>query len=272
MAETPKPLGIGARISRMWNSGIVGKITILAAAGILSCCCLSIPLSLSRNNRPAPAAPPQTETNIVVVSTFTPEPSATLGPTDTPLPTETATPLPDPIILSGSGDNVLDIAKWEGPAILKITHNGDGNFAVWNDDANGDHIDLIVNTIGSYQGTHALDFLDIEHTSRFEITAGGAWELQVLPFDSVRRENIPGIFQGTGSDVIAFNPTDASPDLLKADASGADRNFAIWTYGNGRDLVINEIAPYTGIVPIDDQTFVLVITATGPWSIEITAR
>lgn len=165
---------------------------------------------------------------------------------------------------------MVDLAKWDGAAIVKITHTGGSNFAIWSDNANGEHIDLMVNTVGNYQGTLPLDFLG-ESTTRFEVTAGGAWEIQVLPVAMVRRENIPGTFQGKGDDVVAFEG--GAPDLLKANASNASENFAIFTYGdNGRDLAINEIAPYTGTVVIDRQTFVIVITATGPWSIEITAK
>ena len=204
--------------------------------------------------------------------TGTPLPTDTPTPTDTPLPTLTPTPLPEPIILSGSGDSVVDLSKWDGPAILHVAHSGGGNFALWNNDASGNHIDLLVNTIGSYQGTLPLDFLDREHTTRFEVTAGGAWEIQILPFDMVRKENIPGIIQGVGDEVIAFTGV-ASPDLLKADASGASGNFAVFTFGSsGRDLAFNEIAPYTGTVAAARGTHLLVITATGPWSIEVTTR
>jgi len=139
------------------------------------------------------------------------------------------------------------------------------------DDASGTHIDLLVNTIGIYQGTLPIDFLNDQDTRRFEVTAGGTWEIQILPMDMIRKETIPGTFQGNGDEVLSISGS-GSPDLLKADASGGTGNFAIWAYGDDRDLVINEIAPYSGTVVINQKTFILVITATGPWSIEITTR
>lgn len=202
----------------------------------------------------------------LAIPTFTPTPENTA----TPAPSLTPTATPAPIILTGTGDNVIDVQKWNGPAIAKITHTGGGNFAVWNNDAQG-HIDLLVNTIGNYQGTVPIDFKDAEQTTRFEITAGGTWEIQILPMGQMRRVTIPGVFQGIGDDVIALDGT-AAPDLLKADASAASRNFVVYTFGSRRDLAINEIAPYTGTVSIDNQTFIIVITATGPWNIEITTR
>jgi hypothetical protein len=173
-------------------------------------------------------------------------------------------------VLTGSGDNVVDIQKWAGAAIAKITHTGGGNFAIWNDAANGEHIDLLVNVIGNYQGTVPVDFLDREFTTRFEITAGGEWRIEVLPFSMARMESIPGIIQGVGDDVILVGG--GAADLMKIDASQASRNFAIWTYGDDRDLAVNEIAPYTGTVAIDRTTVIIVVIATGSWTIEITAR
>ncbi len=82
--------------------------------------------------------------------TDTPQPTNTPRPTNTPLPTATNTPIPEPIIISGSGDDVVDIDKWSGPAILIINYQGRSNFVISNYGAGGEKIDLLVNTIGSY--------------------------------------------------------------------------------------------------------------------------
>lgn len=204
--------------------------------------------------------------------TNTPIPTDTPAPTDTPLPTSSPTPLPQPIVLTGTGDDVVDLAKWNGPAILKASHNGGGNFILWNVDGNGEHIELLVNQIGPYQGTHPLDFLDSERTTRFEINADGAWELQVLPFLSMEVITAPGTYQGTGSNVLGITTESGDPDLLKVDASQSDANIIIFSYSNIRDMVVNEIAPYTGTVALNPGTVAISIIATGPWSIEITTR
>ncbi len=204
--------------------------------------------------------------------TFTPRPpTRTPGPTNTPRPTATPTPTPTPIVLSGRGDSVVDVEKFPGPAIVKITYTGGGNFVVKNYGADGDKIDLLVNEIGKYQGTLPLDFMDGEETARFEITASGSWEIAILPFESMRIESIPGTITGTGSDVFFLNGD--NPDLFRIDAGQADGNFVIWTYsGTGRDLAVNEIAPYEGTVMAGSGTKVVVVTATGPWSIEVTTK
>ena len=55
------------------------------------------------------------------------------------------------------------------------------------------------------------------------------------------------------------------------DASKADSNFIIYSFGqSGRDLLVNEIAPYTGTVIVTDGATSFVITAEGEWTIDLT--
>jgi hypothetical protein len=179
--------------------------------------------------------------------------------------------LPEPVVLSGRGDNVVDVTKWDGPAIAHITHSGGSNFAVWNYGTDGQRIDLLVNTVGSYIGTVPLDWLADEETARFEVTAGGDWEIRIEPLLLVRGEVVPSTFGGTGDDVVYLDGK--NPDLLKVDAGTAESNFAIWAWGSeGRDLLVNDIAPYAGTVMVSPDAFLLVIHATGDWQIEVTSR
>jgi hypothetical protein len=129
------------------------------------------------------------------------------------------------IILTGSGDSVVDVSKWDGPAILDITYTGGSNFIVWSYGSDGERIDLLVNTIGAYRGKRPIDFRSDEHTVRFEIKSSGSWEIWVLPLEYITQFNIPGTYEGTGDDVIAL--VGGTPDLLTADASMASHNFII---------------------------------------------
>jgi len=172
---------------------------------------------------------------------------------------------------------VVDVDKWDGIAIARVTHSGGGNFALWNYSASGEKIDLLINTIGNYSGTVVLDAMADEHTARFEVTARGDWTIDVLPLDKVRTVDTPGAIMGTGDDVVLLlGPR--RPDTLTIDASTAKRNFSIWAYGNGRDLLVNDISPYTGTVVVaSDLTtrsgnLLLVIAATGDWVILVKAK
>lgn len=269
------------RIMDYWNRGTRQKIVILVIFLILFICCCSIAVSGMKPNTPnAPAQDPNAALTQAVdtawaaitqtASAFTPTPSATPRPTDTPIPTATNTPLPQPITLTGTGDSVVDV-NWDGPGIMHIKHVGGSNFAVQNFDANNQQIALSVNTIGNYEGTVPLDFLDSEDTARLQITAGGAWEITISPPAAARAFDLPATITGIGDDVVRLRGGNA--DLIKADNSQGTSNFAVWAYSQGgRDLVFNEIAPYTGTGLLQPSTFLLVITAEGNWSLEVTTK
>lgn len=203
-------------------------------------------------------------------------PTATPMPTSTPIPTSTPTPLPEPLVFSGNGDMVVDVNKWYGPSLLHIKYFGDSNFVVWNYNANGEEIDLLVNTIGNYEGTRPLDFLDGEETARLQIESSGNWEVTVMPFEHMRQVSIPGAFEGLGDDVVYMKGT-GTPDLLNINADQAQSNFVIWGYGKDVDLLVNDIAPYSGVVIVPaslpvDSALVLIVEAEGNWSIEVTTK
>jgi hypothetical protein len=272
-------------------------IIILVAGGILMflCCCLIIAgaaIMLYLNAEPSttieqlaeeaviaqddglvdnlptllPTAPPLTNTP---VPTDTPAPTITLEPTETPRPTDTPTVVPTPVVLSGLGDSIVDVDRSDDPSIARISHSGDGNFSVVNYGPDSEYIDLLVNTIGAYEGIVALDLLEGEHSVRFEVTASGPWTLEILPLIEARGETVPGLIQGIGDDVFFID--EGFPDTAFVDASTASGNIAIWAFTDFRDLIVNEIAPYQGTVLMDPNTVLVVVNTEGPWSMDITS-
>lgn len=210
-----------------------------------------------------------TSTN-VPKATRTPKPSNTPRPTNTSTTAPTETPASEPITLSGSGDDIVDFVKWEGAAIGIFTNSGSSNFIVKSFDQAGEYVDLLINTIGSYQGTVPIDFASDEQTSRFEIKSSGSWEVQILPLSAARTGAVPGVITGNSDDVVIL--TGGKPDLIKANSTG-ESNFIVWSFSSGgRDLIFNEIAPYSGTAMLDSSTIVLTISAEGDWSLEVTAR
>jgi hypothetical protein len=184
-----------------------------------------------------------------------------------------AAPAPErkPILLTGSGDAVIDAGKWDGPAIAHISCQGKGYFGVWSTDADGQQTDLLVNKGCPYDGIVAVDFLQREHTAGFKIKSEGRWKIDVRYVTSMRKSSVPGTIQGSSDDCIAFTGPD-DPARISTDASQAESNFAIWTYGDKRSLVVNEIAPYTGTVAVGPDTYVIVVQATGPWTLQVASK
>ena len=191
--------------------------------------------------------------------------------TDTLPPAATITSVPEPIVLTGSGDTSADIHKWDGPAVLHARYAGNSNFVIRHYHTNGPgDIHVLISTVGPYEGTVPLDFQSGDQTGRFEIKADGQWELLIQPLETLRNITIPTTIQGMGDDVFVIVGT---PNLIKADASQARSHFTIHSFGNNRESVVfNETAPYAGISLLHPSTSLLIVTAEGPWSLEITTR
>ncbi len=213
---------------------------------------------LEATDEPAPTNPP--------------EPTATARPTDTPMPTATAEPPPDPILLTGTGDSIVDIEKWPGPAVVHIIGNAGGSyFGVEAFGADGNTIDLLVNTTEPYDGVRPLDFIDGQQTARFGVTASGDWQIEVLSLiDTATPLNVPGSVAGTGDAVLLLSD---QADVATITGNAAGSYFGVTSYGGfSPDLLVNTTEPYDGQVQIAPGALVLAITAVGDWTVDVTAR
>jgi len=148
------------------------------------------------------------------------------------------------------------------------------HFAVQNFDPNNEDLDLLVNTTEPYDGWLPLDWAKDEHTARFQITATGDWTIDVFPLADVpeiqaRLLDVPGTREGTGNDIIFIIGT---PDLATISGNEQEHHFAVMGWAERSDLLVNTTDVYQGTVMLDPQTIALVITATGPWTVEITAK
>lgn len=236
-------------------------ISLIVTISIVTACAIS---------NPTPALDPGAIQTSAVSTVWAAanQTSTANAPTNTPIPTATSTPLPTPLIFNGQGDYVLDFDKWgHEPAILRLKNIGAGNFTVWNYGKDGNKINLLANTIGNYEGFLPLDFLDNEYTTRLEIKSDGQWAVEILPLapQYLHSLELPGIYKGNGDDVVFIR----EPDIAKFNCQ-ISGNFAVWAYGdNGRDLVLYQMAPYSGTVVLKKDTVILVVNAPGTWSVDI---
>ena len=199
-------------------------------------------------------------------------------PTLTPMPTKTSTSIPTatsmplPVVIEGKGDQVVNFSKtWEDPTILKIQNSGGSNFIVKNYDDNGEEIDLLVNTIGKYQGVILIGVTSLENpTTRFSIRSSGSWRIEADPFEFSYLESIqiPGSLEGENDNVVLLI---GSPDLINFKC---DRGYiGVWAYtSTKRSLIVNEVGPYSGQSILPNGTAMLVIKSTGKWSFDVTAK
>ncbi|RBY79797.1 hypothetical protein DQ238_09120 [Geodermatophilus sp. TF02-6] len=165
----------------------------------------------------------------------------------------------------GAGASVVTLTA-TGPRILTITHSGGSNFAVWSVDARGQDIDLLVNEIGSYTGVHPLNFLEGEEAAALKIEADGRWSVTSAPLTSAPSWDGAAPYSTDGSAVVLVTGVAQGLTSVTLTHQG-ESNFAVWAYGDSRDLLVNEIGSYTGETLLPPGTVVLEVQADGPWSI-----
>lgn len=196
-------------------------------------------------------------------------PAASAEPTVPPSPIASLEPEPAfaDIELTGTGNAVprFDIPE-DSAAIAVISHTGAANFAVWAVDGAGAQTDLLVNTIGNYAGTVLFDESAGSHTDAFDIEADGSWTITVKPVTEAFRWDGSEALAGSGDDVAILEPPASGLKSTTVTHAGTG-NFAIWAYGPSTDLLVNEIGNYSGEALLADGTFLLEITADGPWTI-----
>lgn len=167
--------------------------------------------------------------------------------------------------ISGTGDKVPALTvPGDEPAILDMSHTGASNFAVWTLNASFNNIDLLVNEVGPYQGIRPTNHWDADDAVRYlEITADGAWQVDVRTFCSARSMAGSSI-SGSGDEVVLV--TQSGPATFTHNGSS---NFFVWSYqsSSSRDLEVNEIGPFNGQELIDAGTVFLEIGADGDWTV-----
>ncbi|WP_226581058.1 hypothetical protein [Halobacillus litoralis] len=173
------------------------------------------------------------------------------------------------INLSGSGDTATDgIELQAGWAIFDGTHsNGSSNFAVELQDESGQNLELLVNTIGTYNGkTFAM--IPSTGTYYLNVTADGSWNFDIHQTPPVERPDAPTTLTGSGDDVVFVNADSGNYKLSFTHAG--ESNFAVLL--NGQNLLVNEIGQYKGSTrqPFQDNgMYAFVVTADGDWSIKM---
>jgi len=176
-------------------------------------------------------------------------------------------PVAKPVVYTGSGDRIIKIKKPSGdqaePVMVTITHSGSSNFAVWSLTKSLEQNELLVNTIGGYSGTVAMDLEEGYETRRMQIEADGKWKLTIKPLE--KAERFKSSISGKGDDVLWYMDGPRVANIVHKGAS----NFAIWFYSSETsDLLVNEIGNYKGQSAFTDGPALIVVNADGTWSIK----
>ena len=170
---------------------------------------------------------------------------------------------------AGSGDQVVTLNSFKSPKLITITNQGSSNFIVKAYTSKGNSLDLIVNEIGNYQGTHIVRASKTSDLKVLEVQSDGNWAIKVS--DLIDATNWNGkLVSGSFSTVFEIKKPFGSLSKLKMQHQG-DSNFIVITFDkNGKRLSLkaNEIANYNGTKILGSNVSFITIETQGNWSIE----
>lgn len=170
--------------------------------------------------------------------------------------------------LSGVGNDVISGSiPGDRLAIAKVEHTGGHeNFIVWTYDDDGDKSNLLVNEIGEYSGTRAMNFGYSSGVRGMDIQADGRWFFVIQPADWARDLGSSG-GTGAGDDVVDASRLAGATVRL---THNGDENFIIWVYdanGDVSDLLVNEIGDYSGTHRVPTDAVWFDVQADGSWTV-----
>lgn len=229
--------------------GITG--IVLGVIAVITCLIVTIIFSITA--AVVSSAPDAIESAIAEAEETVEEPAA---PAETEEPAEPAEPVLETQTFTGSGDFVQPV-NVETLAYVTFACPACTSNTVLK--TNGAET-LLVNTIGTYSGSHFINLSNGSITTQFEINADNAWTLTVG--DWTTATTFDGPASGAG-DAAIIMPGEASAAALTNDG---DRNFAVWVYGDFTDLAVNTIGAYSGTVVFETPALVQV-QSNGNWTI-----
>ncbi len=77
------------------------------------------------------------------------------------------------------------------------------------------------------------------------------------------------MYSGEGDNVLVYEGD--QPKIAKITGNRAGESFSMEAYSStGSDSLVHTYDPYVGRVPFPPGLVVIAVTATGPWTIEVT--
>lgn len=230
-------------------------LCLLAAAGCSS--------SDAPTSAPEPPAKTETPTQMEAppVEIELPEPELEPEPEPEPLV------ISDPVVYTGSGDNVIEIEPFDDIWVLHIAGNSEGrHFAVKGYDAAGNYVDLFANTSEPYEG---YVFDNTQSTCLLEVSASGEWTISLESIYTMPYAALGETVQGSGDSV--YQVVANQNWYFEAAGNNESHHFAVKGYDarlNYVDLFINTSEPYKGAcVDPYQETCILTVTAENDFAI-----
>lgn len=194
---------------------------------------------------------------------------------DEPLGTPTTDPAPssdDPLsptttlgyeefTMTGSGNDTVDFQVPDDLAtVLHFTHDGTSAFTVQTNNAEGEPIEMLVDTEGSYDGSRAVNLIVEDVISGIEVVADGDWSITATYLGSLERDLDEA--SGSGDDVLLMDIT--NPAMTITHDGQSEFYVFLWAF-DSQGFLINDSGPIDTTVSVPLGGVVIEIHADGNW-------
>lgn len=171
--------------------------------------------------------------------------------------------------LAGNGDSVTrEFALASGLAIFNMrATDAHGNVAITLLGADGQNIDLLVNTIGGYSGSQVIS---IDESAQYVLKVdaeGSAWTVDIDQPQDPQAVSAPLTLRGTHDTATGFVFLDKGLARFALHSDSSHDNFSVWLYaadGENMGLLANTIGSYDGSTAV-------AIESAGAYILNVTA-
>ena len=119
--------------------------------------------------------------------------------------------IPDPVVYTGSGDDVIQIDPPDGKYVFRINGNQEGRFfSVKAYDSLAEYIGLLVNTTSAYSG---VTYDPTQSTALLEISATGDWTVELVSIYTMEALISGNSISGEGDTVLQVFPPVLTADI-----------------------------------------------------------
>jgi hypothetical protein len=180
-------------------------------------------------------------------------------------PTGARTPV---VSVQGSGDATVALPASVGqPALLHARYRGSSTFVVRALDANGDDVSVLVNSLGNYEGTVPVGFVNATGlvTTQLHVSTTGPWHLDLAPPSLAPTLAPPGV-SGTGDAVLAYQGAGVTAHVEIVERAP----FEIETFSRGAVTILaHRKGPFSGDVALPAGPAFVSVTTPGKWSMSL---
>ena len=196
------------------------------------------------------------ESDAAVIEATEPPAAAVVEPTPRPIP--------ESVVYEGSGDSVIEVVPPDDLYVFKITGNSEeDHFAVKSYDSYGERSELLVNTTDPHDGISMDASFDV---SMLEITASGDWRIEIASMYAMDIIEQGQTYSGCGDSVLLVRSSGKTATIT---GNASESHFAVKSYGEYFDVLVNEVDPYEGTVMLEFAPLIFQITAVGDWTITL---